>query len=68
MVDLCAAQVFVPSKDGKVKIPMFIVAKKNVTLDGTSPTFLYAYGGKTPGAVFMTSHMLLSGMSYMHVY
>nr|QOL01125.1 putative extracellular protein CSOL_049 [Pseudococcomyxa simplex] len=38
-------QVFVPSKDGKVKIPMFIVAKKNVTLDGTNPTFLYAYGG-----------------------
>ncbi len=51
MVDRCAAQVFVPSKDGKVKIPMFIVAKKNVTLDGTSPTFLYAYGGKSPGAV-----------------
>lgn len=36
-----------PSKDGKVKIPMFIVAKKNVTLDGTNPTFLYAYGGKS---------------------
>ncbi len=39
-------QVFVPSKDGKVKIPMFILAKKNVTLDGSNPTWLYAYGGE----------------------
>jgi prolyl oligopeptidase PreP (S9A serine peptidase family) len=38
-------QVFVPSKDGTVKIPMFIVASKNVTLDGQNPAFLYAYGG-----------------------
>ena len=34
-----------PSKDGTVKIPMFIVAHKNVTLDGQNPTWLYAYGG-----------------------
>lgn len=40
-------QVFVPSKDG-TKIPMFIVARKNVTLDGNNPTFLYAYGGALP--------------------
>lgn len=38
-------QVFVPSKDGKVKVPMFIVHRKGLTLDGQRPTLLYAYGG-----------------------
>lgn len=38
-------QVFVPSKDGSVKVPMFIVHKKGLKLDGQRPTLLYAYGG-----------------------
>ncbi|XP_059278918.1 uncharacterized protein LOC132033072 isoform X2 [Lycium ferocissimum] len=37
-------QVFVPSKDG-VKIPMFTVAKKGISLDGCNPCLLFGYGG-----------------------
>ncbi|MBD2075751.1 S9 family peptidase [Phormidium sp. FACHB-592] len=37
-------QVFYSSKDG-TQIPMFIVHKKGLVLDGTNPTFLYGYGG-----------------------
>jgi prolyl oligopeptidase len=35
---------FYPSKDG-TKIPIFLVHKKGLRLDGTNPTLLYAYGG-----------------------
>lgn len=45
-------QVFYPSKDG-TKIPMFIVAKKGIVLNGKNPTMLTGYGGfnlsRTPG-------------------
>lgn len=37
-------QVFYTSKDG-TRVPMFIVAKKGLKLDGSHPTVLYAYGG-----------------------
>ena len=37
-------QVFYPSRDG-TKIPMFIVHKKGLVLNGANPTYLYGYGG-----------------------
>lgn len=45
-------QVWYESKD-KTRIPMFIVHKKGLKLDGSAPTFLTGYGGfnlsQTPG-------------------
>ncbi len=37
-------QVFYSSKDG-TKVPMFVTHKRGLKLDGTNPTYLYAYGG-----------------------
>jgi prolyl oligopeptidase len=37
-------QVFYNSKDG-TRVPMFLVHKKGLKLDGNNPTLLYAYGG-----------------------
>lgn len=42
--DYVEKQVFYRSKDG-TKIPMFLVHKKDLSLDGNNPTYLYAYGG-----------------------
>ncbi len=50
--DYESKQVFCASKDG-TKVPMFIVHKKGLKLNGKNPAYLYGYGGfrssLTPG-------------------
>jgi len=42
--DFTVEQVFYKSKDG-TKVPMFIVYKNGIKMDGSNPTLLYGYGG-----------------------
>ncbi len=50
--DIEVKQVWYPSKDG-TQIPMFLVHKKGIELNGENPTYLTGYGGfnisRTPG-------------------
>ncbi len=43
-------QVWYPSKDG-TKVPMFVLYKKGLKLDGSHPTYLTGYGGFTQSSL-----------------
>ena len=63
-------QVFVTSKDG-AKVPMFVVHRKGITLDGNNPTLMYGYGGfniaTTPGFNSLRIALLEQGFVYASV-
>ncbi|MDQ6717276.1 MAG: prolyl oligopeptidase family serine peptidase [Gemmatimonadota bacterium] len=60
-------QVFYTSKDG-TKVPMFIIAKKGIALDGNNPTILYAYGGFNISETPFFSSSLLTWIEMGGVY
>lgn len=64
------SQVFFTSKDG-VKVPMFLVHKKGLALDGNNPTLMYGYGGfniaTTPGFNSLRIGLLEQGFVYASV-
>ena len=60
-------QVFYTSKDG-TRVPMFLVYKKGLKLDGANPTLLYGYGGfnitTSPGFNSLRLALLEQGFVY----
>ena len=61
-------QVFFPSRDG-TRVPMFVVHRKGLKLDGRNPTLLYGYGGfnasTTPNFSALRLALLEQGFVYV---
>jgi prolyl oligopeptidase len=65
--DYETSRVFYNSKDG-TRVPMFLVYKKGIKLDGNNPTILYGYGGfnvtNSPGFSSLRLALLEQGVIY----
>jgi prolyl oligopeptidase len=63
-------QVFFASKDG-TRVPMFLVHRKGLKLDGSNPTLMYGYGGfnvnTTPNFSSLRLALLEQGVVYASV-
>jgi prolyl oligopeptidase len=63
-------QVFVTGKDG-ARVPMFLVHRKGLALNGNNPTLMYGYGGfniaTTPGFNSLRIALLEQGFVYASV-
>ncbi len=60
-------QVFYTSKDG-TRVPMFLVYKKGMQLNGKNPTLLYAYGGFniTTNPAFVATRLALLEQGFIY--